>query len=500
METENTPTVNTKIKIGEANATDYSQKFVPLDQANYRTFYDTSDQCLYLWVKSIPVTGVSLSESEFELEYGGTKEITATITPSYATNTELKWTATGGRSVPGRRKLGGYPHHHRCHPHRYSESNSCRLRHHHRQRDGWQQQKRDDEHFRNQGHPVVTNPTPNTLTYNGEAQNLVTGGSTNGGTIYYTVSGHTIDAATAEWRTDIPVRTDAGTYVVYYWVKGGDNWNDVGPASVVATIAPEEITVTAADKAKTYGEVDPELTWSITEGSLMNNDALSGISLTRASGEDTDEYVITVTQSEGANPNYDITFEPGTFVRGNEVFGTAVTDAEGSYLLTVEPGVYNIVITGDDGTYVTAILNVAGNTNVADVTAHSANVDSELIVAAGEDTPDVIVGGLDDEAAGIYGSISPEPTHVHLAMTIEALEDLRNSSEPEDAEFKIAQQAIRGKTNAFNLKFYDYSLIKDVDGSESPVTETNTVLEIIIPFDMSNKRDMAVYRYHDGAS
>ena len=42
------------------------------------------------------------------------------------------------------------------------------------------------------------------------------------------------------------------------------------------TISARDITVTADDKGKTYGDADPALTYQITSGSLVGGDSFSG--------------------------------------------------------------------------------------------------------------------------------------------------------------------------------------------------------------------------------
>jgi protocatechuate 3,4-dioxygenase beta subunit len=71
------------------------------------------------------------------------------------------------------------------------------------------------------------------------------------------------------------------------------------------------LTVTAADKTKVYGSVDPALTHSITAGSLVGGDSLSG-SLTRAAGESVAGGPYAITQGTvAASANYDLTFVAG---------------------------------------------------------------------------------------------------------------------------------------------------------------------------------------------
>ena len=86
---------------------------------------------------------------------------------------------------------------------------------------------------------------------------------------------------------------------------------NISPASQVSqnfTVNPRAITVTADSKTKAYGATDPTLTYTITTGSLVLGDAITG-ALTRAAGTDVGTYQI----QQGAlttanNPKYAITF------------------------------------------------------------------------------------------------------------------------------------------------------------------------------------------------
>ena len=86
--------------------------------------------------------------------------------------------------------------------------------------------------------PTVTAPTAiDDLIYNGSAQALVTTGSTDFGTLLYSLDGNT-------YAADIPTATAAGDYTVYYKVEASDNWEAVDAASIAVTIAPRTYTVT----------------------------------------------------------------------------------------------------------------------------------------------------------------------------------------------------------------------------------------------------------------
>ena len=107
--------------------------------------------------------------------------------------------------------------------------------------------------------PTVTPPTANTLTYTGSAQALVTAGSTDFGTLLYSLEENGTYAA------DIPTATEIGTHTVYYKVEASDNWDAVDAASIEVTISTvthtvsfdknsDEATGTMADMSITYGE------------------------------------------------------------------------------------------------------------------------------------------------------------------------------------------------------------------------------------------------------
>ena len=74
-------------------------------------------------------------------------------------------------------------------------------------------------------------PTAKELTYTGMAQNLVTAGTTNDGTMVYSLTEN------GQYTAEIPTGTNAGKYTVYYKVVGDANHSDTAVASVEVTIA-----------------------------------------------------------------------------------------------------------------------------------------------------------------------------------------------------------------------------------------------------------------------
>jgi len=67
-----------------------------------------------------------------------------------------------------------------------------------------------------------------------------------------------------------------------------------GSGDLGLVIKPLEITIKADDKEKTYGDADPEFTYSVVSGKLIGEDKLEGITLTRDDGEDVGNYTIKI--------------------------------------------------------------------------------------------------------------------------------------------------------------------------------------------------------------
>ncbi len=66
-------------------------------------------------------------------------------------------------------------------------------------------------------------PQPVTATYNGSEIALVTAGTAEGGTVWYSTTNGANLSDTTQWSTAIPKKTNAGTYDVWYYIKGDAN-------------------------------------------------------------------------------------------------------------------------------------------------------------------------------------------------------------------------------------------------------------------------------------
>jgi len=161
-----------------------------------------------------------------------------------------------------------------------------------------------------------------TMTYgdNNDADTFIGGSATNrasgsvAGTFAYTY----VDADGSSVSLDGLSGLNAGTYLVsvQFTPDDTDAYYHDGSAPLTETIwltvQRKTITVTAADKKKEVGALEPALTWSGSgyEGSDSDSD-LGPVTISRASGETAGSYAITTTG--GDTPNYVVTHVPGNF-------------------------------------------------------------------------------------------------------------------------------------------------------------------------------------------
>lgn len=142
--------------------------------------------------------------------------------------------------------------------------------------------------------------------YDGQ-EHPVTASLPEGATVSYSMDGG------ASWTSEAPSIKNVGTKTVDYKIELAGNAID---GQVTLEVRPRAITIHAARAEKIYGDADPALGWEILSGELVDGEELAGITVSREEGEAVSPrgYAINATQPEDANPNYDITFLPGTFV------------------------------------------------------------------------------------------------------------------------------------------------------------------------------------------
>lgn len=122
--------------------------------------------------------------------------------------------------------------------------------------------------------PTYTLPIANNLTYNGTAQELFKAGTTQDGTMLYSMS------KTSDFLPNVPLIRKAGTYTFYYQVRGDGNHTDSDIGTITVTIKTAPLTITAKDKSAYVGSTapdlsNPELNKDYTVSGLFGRDQLT---------------------------------------------------------------------------------------------------------------------------------------------------------------------------------------------------------------------------------
>ncbi|MGO5028390.1 S-layer homology domain-containing protein [Candidatus Agathobaculum pullicola] len=170
---------------------------------------------------------------------------------------------------------------------------------------------------------------------------------------------------------------------------------------------------------------------------------------------------------------------------------TSATDGTGTYRFTgIAPGVYNIVAEKGDVMQTTLVIITNQNETNKNITMPDGNVNSKLTVS-GADTPDVVAGGLAEESAAVKAANS-SAISVKVEMTVES----KSSAAVNTSDKTKIEAVASGKT----LEYLDIKVTKTVDGTDSAITTTANMMEIVIPYDMTGKSNITVYRNHDGVT
>ena len=182
--------------------------------------------------------------------------------------------------------------------------------------------------------------------------------------------------------TYTPAAVGSGSHLVTA-TYAGDTYFTSSSASQLLAVNPRPVTVTADPQTKQYGDADPLLTYQLTLGNLVFNDAFTG-ELTREVGEEAGQYAI-LQGTLALSVNYSLTYvgdyltitkaDPACTITPYDVTydGTTYT-ATGVCLGVMDEPLDGLVLTGtthtDVGTYTDpwTFIDVTGNYNDANGT------------------------------------------------------------------------------------------------------------------------------------
>lgn len=162
---------------------------------------------------------------------------------------------------------------------------------------------------------TCTPPTANDLTYNGTAQQLFGPGSTQDGTLVYSMHHY---GGYVEYGNFCA--TSAKNYTIWYKVRGDSNHTMSEVNSITVTIKPAPLTVTAKDRSAYVGSAVPTLPTELVENTdytvtgLFKEDKLTKTpKLSYVATPDMSkvgEFVVNISEAD-AGSNYTITYVPG---------------------------------------------------------------------------------------------------------------------------------------------------------------------------------------------
>ncbi|MBQ7246855.1 MAG: fibronectin type III domain-containing protein, partial [Lachnospiraceae bacterium] len=391
---------------------------------------------------------------------------------------------------------------------------------------------------------TTTAPTPAATDYTGSPQPLVNPGSTDGGTIEYSLDGTT-------WSTEIPKATEVGDYTVHYRYIADDNHNAADGGTVAVSIGKADQTVPDVPDAKaetpnaepspntvTVRPAKPDEEYSIDGGNTWvkpndGDDYVTFDGLTPAT-----EYEVISRKAETDTQKPSPASEPAKVTTPKEEQDSSdAPEVDGvspvSVTVDAKPGEeYSIdggntwkkpddgedTVTFDGLTPATEyeIISRKAETDTQNPSEPSGSTKASTTtgklttdVQIGEGVPETKVEGLTDELARalctedeLHDILYGDTAVVYLKLT-----DITSSVPAEDKT--ISEETARGRARNARVPVYlDLSLYKRVgDSAEirldstrgSMITVTVTVPEELRTNDPNTVRTFYVIRVHGGA-
>lgn len=216
---------------------------------------------------------------------------------------------------------------------------------------------------------TCTPPTANDLTYNGTAQQLFGPGSTQDGTLVYSMyrNGGYVEYGNF-------CATSAKNYTIWYKVTGDSNHTTSEVNSITVTIKPAPLTVTAKDRSAYVGSAVPTLPTELVENT---------------------DYTVTGLFKEDKltkTPKLSYVATPDMSKVGEFVVNISEADAESNYTITYVPGKLTITTrpssggSGNTGTKTDTVKNPDGSTTKTETKADGSKTETTTATTPGGST------------------------------------------------------------------------------------------------------------------
>ena len=353
-------------------------------------------------------------------------------------------------------------------------------------------------------------------TYGDEAFTIHAQSKDNESAIEYASSDEKV--ATVDSEGNVVIK-GAGKAIITVSQKESKNYKKVSK-EINLTVKAKKITVTANDASKTYGDEDSEFTY--VNDKLIGNDKLTSIILTREEGEDVGTYKIKVSQKEGSNPNYDITFKDGTYTinplsidKGTVVLGNVLKYTGEKQTQEVEQVLVNGKALNKEDYEVLDNQATKEGKHVLTIKAkgnnHTGSFEYSYAILPKENDK-IGTGSFTVKTTGDV-EISREEV---IDLLIESKEitanELSEVAEGKKVEIVLevkeaqANELIETSTKGYKVgKYLDITLYKNIDGTNESIHELTKVLKVTIKVpeelinkDSKTKRECYIARSHNG--
>ncbi len=312
---------------------------------------------------------------------------------------------------------------------------------------------------------------------------------------------------------------DAGEYTVRVIYPADDNY-EKSSVTKDFTIKKMKIRVSAIDLSKTYGEKGYELMFSFDR--LARDDRLTGIILTREEGEDVGTYKIKVSQKEGSNPNYDITFKYGTYTikplsidNGTVVLGKVLKYTGEKQTQEVEQVLVNGKVLSKDDYEVLNNQATKEGKHVLTIKAKGNNhiglIEYSYVILPKENDK-IGTGSFTVKTTGNVEISRDDLIDLLIENKEITANELSEVAEGKKVEIALnvkesqASELIEKNTKGYKVgKYLDITLYKNIDGTNESIHELTKAMKLTIkiPEELINKdknvqREYFVARSHNG--
>lgn len=353
-------------------------------------------------------------------------------------------------------------------------------------------------------------------TYGDEAFTIHAQSKDNESAIEYVSSDEKV--ATVDNQGNVVIK-GAGKAIITVSQKESKNYKKVSK-KINLTVKAKKITVTVNDASKTYGDEDSEFTY--VNDKLIGNDKLTSIIFTREEGEDVGTYKIKVSQKEGSNPNYDITFKDGTYTinplsidKGTVVLGNVLKYTGEKQTQEVEQVLVNGKVLNKEDYEVLDNQATKEGKHVLTIKAkgnnHTGSFEYAYVILPKENDK-IGTGSFTVKTTGDVEISRDEIIDLLIEnkeITANELSEVAEGKKIEIVlEVKEAQtnELIETNTKGYKVgKYLNITLYKSVNGTNESIHELSKVMKVTIKVpeelinkDSKTKREYYIVRSHNG--